>query len=615
MTQTDSSNHLSPPPFARVIWKMIALTFHTSPLAYLLFITTSLVFTALLIADLHLVRVLLDDLPLFAGGEIAYRTVLLTVLLLGGINIIDTLMNATANMLYEYLAKRTTGRMTEAMGEKAGRLGLIRFESAELYDTIEKAANGRQAGFEAMEEVIFSFIFHGGYFFFLGLYLIRIEPILVLGISISFLPVALSRYIRASAFYRTEHDIALLRREFRHYEECLTDRVYFKETRTLRAVPFFRRLYDRVLAEYNRRMWQTELRTGFIDLGLKILTLIGYVGLLLLLVHFVIRGRISPGLFGAVYFAMDNIFKWFEELFNRLGSAYEHAGFGGNYLAFMDAPDDRTGSGVAPPLAHISGENDRAGIVLKDVSFRYPGTRTDAIDDVTLTIEPGESVALVGENGAGKSTLVRLIAGLFDPDSGEIHRPEIGSSAELVGEPGQRGVSAVYQQYQRYRLSLRENVSIGDYSRNSGTSEEIRHALDRADLKSVRGSLPEGLDTLLSREFGGMDLSGGEWQRVAIARGLYRIHDLIILDEPTAAIDPLEEAKIYRQFIETAKDTTAIIVTHRLGSARLSDRIIVMKQGKIVEQGSHRQLVDANGEYARLYKNQSAWYSRDGMSS
>lgn len=604
MKPTDAARRR--PSFGRVIGAMLRLAYQTHPRLFFVYLLSSLLFTALLIVNLHLVRGLLDQLPLLANGQIALGTVIVTILVLGGVNVLDTLMNGAANLAYEYLASLTEAQMTATMGKKAGRLPLIQFEAATLYDGIEKAQHGRRRGFDAMETAIFALIFHGGYFLFLALYLITLEPLLVVGIFAAFLPVALSRLLRASAFYQTENRVAPLRREFAHYEACLTDRTYCKETRTTGAVPFFRRRYDETLAAYNREMWRTEMRSGAIDLGLRVLTLAGYVGLLLLLVHFVISGRISPGLFGAVYFAMDAIFKWFGELFDRLGFAFENAGYGANYLDFLATP--QRADGKATVVWH-------RGIVLQGVHFRYPGATTNAVEEITLTIRPGEAVAIVGENGAGKSSLVRLIAGLYQPDRGVVQVGGVDLS-EAVDATRWRGLSAVFQQFQRYRMTLLDNVRIADPPADATTGrtaeqERAITALTQAGFNTRPDATAAiDLDTMLAREFGGVDLSGGEWQRVAIARGLYRPHDTVILDEPTAAIDPLEEDRVYRMFLDAARGKTAIIVTHRLGLARLADRILVMDQGRIVQDGNHAELMATAGPYARMFRAQAAWYER-----
>ena len=589
-------------PFVRVIAAMIRIAASTSPAAYALFLATSALFTALLIVDLHLIRVLLDSLPLYADGSVSYRAVILTILLLGGVNVIDSLSNAAMNYLYEHLSLRTIARMTERMSEKASRLDLIRFESATLFDGIEKAREGRERGFAAMEAVVFSIIFHGGYFLAIGVYLVRIEPMLVAGIVVAFLPVVVSRVVRASAFYRTENRVAPLRRELAHYESCLTDREFFKETRTSGATPFFRGLYDRTLAEYNREMWRTEIRSGVTDVALRTLTLGGYVGLLLLLVQYVIGGRVSPGLFGAVYFATDSVFKWFEEVFDRLGSSYENAGYAANYLSFLETPED---SESEQPPTHTPPH--AKGISVERVTFRYPGSERPAIDAVSLVIPPGQTVAIVGENGAGKSTLVRVIAALYEPESGSVRVSGVDPH-ELTPEARFSRLTAVFQDYQRYGMTLSDNVTISGRDDAPTKLCEAREALRRAGFAPEERCREIELETMLSKEFGGTDLSGGEWQRVAIARGLYRLHDTIILDEPTSSIDPAEEDRVYRTFMDSARGKTGIVVTHRLGLARLADRVVVMDRGRIVEDGPHEQLIRGNGRYAAMFRSQAAWY-------
>ena len=224
-----------------------------------------------------------------------------------------------------------------------------------------------------------------------------------------------------------------------------------------------------------------------------------------------------------------------------------------------------------------------------------------------MNIKKGETVAVVGENGSGKTTLVRLLTGLYLPSEGDILYGKANTKTASVHSLF-KNISAVFQKYQRYQMTLRENIAISDMA---GIASDA--ALDgicvQAGVEKTTNSFYNGYDTMLSREFDGVDLSGGQWQRVAIARSFFRSHQLIVLDEPTAAIDPIEETKIYNRFAEISKDKTAIIVTHRLGSVKLADRILVMKQGKLVEHGTHTELMEAGGEYARLYKSQEQWYS------
>ena len=235
---------------------------------------------------------------------------------------------------------------------------------------------------------------------------------------------------------------------------------------------------------------------------------------------------------------------------------------------------------------------------------------------MSLTLRKGETLAVVGENGSGKSTLIRLIAGLYLPGEGTVRKNGV-DTRQLTMDALTCRASAVFQKYQRYQMTLAENIVISDPGAESGKAR-LDSVCAMAGTES--GAFPQGYDTMLSREFDGIDLSGGQWQRVAIARGFFRGHDLIILDEPTAAIDliildestaaidPYEETLIYNRFAEIARDKSAVIVTHRLGSVKLADRILVMKDGEAVQIGTHDELIAREGEYKRLYEAQEQWY-------
>lgn len=232
-------------------------------------------------------------------------------------------------------------------------------------------------------------------------------------------------------------------------------------------------------------------------------------------------------------------------------------------------------------------------IEMDSLSFRYPRAAKQTLKDISAQINEGETVALVGKNGSGKTTLAHLLLGLYTPDSGTLR----------CSENNTRTKSAVFQNFVKFRLPIRDNVGFADVNRINDDTH-LQKTLHR-----VGSPFADEPNTRLGQEFGGLDISGGEWLRIAVARGLFRDSQLIVLDEPTAAIDPIEEVEMIRQLLTKKDDSrTTLVISHRLGVTRLCDRVLVLDDGHLVENGTHADLLDKNGLYAQMWNTQAAWY-------
>ena len=246
------------------------------------------------------------------------------------------------------------------------------------------------------------------------------------------------------------------------------------------------------------------------------------------------------------------------------------------------------------------------GIAFRNVSFSYPNTPRKILDDISFNIHPGETVAIVGKNGAGKTTLVKLITRMYDPNNGDIYLDNVPVHHYNL-EDLRFQMSIVDQDFLKYQLSVQENIGLGNVDRLSDL-EHIKAAAEKAGADFI-DQLPNGYQTVLSRQFeGGTELSGGQWQKIAIARALTRDAQLLILDEPTAALDVRSEHDIYARFQELTKEKTTLLISHRMSTVRMADRILVLDNGKLIEEGTHEELMMDNGVYALLYTLQAEHY-------
>lgn len=244
-------------------------------------------------------------------------------------------------------------------------------------------------------------------------------------------------------------------------------------------------------------------------------------------------------------------------------------------------------------------------ISLRDVHFSYNGSDREALRGVNLEIKKGEHIVIVGVNGSGKTTLSKLLSGAYLASSGKVAF-DGGDVRDFRRESLYRDISLVPQDFVHYNFSLRENICISDIGRKD-EEERLQRIIDQTELSEVVQGIG-GVDAQLGREFDGQELSGGEWQKIAIARGVFKNSSLIILDEPTSALDPLVEYDILTGFLKLIQDKTSVIISHRVGICREADKIVVMKDGRVAECGTHQALKDAGGEYSRIWQEQAKWY-------
>lgn len=581
----------------KVIKKIFPMVIAGAPKNFILLAVLGIVSSGLFTLGTFSTEKFFNSVDSLVNGNTTIEMVILAAIFLGSVLVLTHLLNGLSNMMASNFFFITAGYITNFVNKKASKIEPINFEYSETLDDINKAHIGVRGSIFFIGIVNMISTFYIPYFIFMGIYLYRLNPALIFSILLIFIPVALNQFIRLKIFTDLENESANIRREFEYYEKCIIDREYYKETRLLGAFSYFKNLYFSSLSLLNKKIWKAEKKANLIELFMKVVTLICYMGILYLLFTSLMSGKISIGAFGAVLASIGTMFSIMEEfIYRQVGDITKMFGAVRNLVRFLDL-EERKGKDV-----NIEG---LPSISFKEVSFTYPGSTKASLNNVNLTISPKETIAIVGENGAGKSTLAKLLLGLYIPTEGTV---EFGGfdTKDISSESIYRKVSAVFQKYQKYKMTLAENVTISDIE--NFNNDKLDETLKKADVQVIEERFPKGKDTMLAREFNGVDLSGGQWQRIAIARGLYAFKDIIVLDEPTAAIDPLEESRIFNKFKELANGRTAIIVTHRMGTVKIADRIIVMEDGCIKECGSHDELMNYDSSYKKMYLSQEKWY-------
>lgn len=567
------------------------------PVLFLLAVVSEAVTGVLLGSSVWFKQQLFDKAEAVVNGaafsQIAIAAVVLCVYL-----VLQLLISGINSVIDSNFKTKLEQEAGEELNRKAARIDPVCYEDNRFLDHIEKAGRGTEFAVDVFITSLSMMLTIISYFGFMGSYLNSIEPMLMVVMVCTFIPYIFGAVVRYRVNKSRENLAAPYRRRGEYYGQCITVREYVKETRMLGAYGYFFQKMKENLEMVKTLNWKAVKKTNLIDIGLRFLTLFGYVAIIVLLFYYLMSGRVGVGVFAAVVSSLDGMAEKLESLFRwQIGSITRNLGMAENYLAFLNLPE-RQGDRPFPEGKTVEFQN---------VSFIYPNATGNSLTDINLSIRENETVAIVGSNGAGKSTFARLLLGIFRPDEGSVLIDGV-DTRELLPEESVGKTSAVFQKFQKYKMTTLDNVILSN-TRQEPDIKQAKDALEKANLEMDSRSFPEGMNTLLAKEFGGTDISGGQWQRLAIARGFYRKHNLIVLDEPTSAIDPLEETRVYEKFTEMSKDKTAVIITHRLGSAKIADRIVVLDAGRIVETGTHEELMERKGLYYEMYQAQAKWYA------
>lgn len=473
---------------------------------------------------------------------------------------------------------------------KSRRISNERLETSDAYAFIRQADGARQNLFR-FGEIYVESVMIVVQAAMVTAYVSSFELWFLVFLPLAVIPVFLEMLYEAKLWNAAYDDITQCKREETEYERALTDEIACKETRLTGADRLLSQKYRESHAARDRLECSRSHKMFALRLALSIFECAGTVGGFVVSILLLYFGRIELSVFSASIAAYSSLSSVLRGLASTAGNEAQYKKMIAPYFRYWNMPER---------LGKKAGITFERQILLKGVSFKYPGQSAFALKDINLTINKGEIIAIVGENGAGKSTLASIILGLYAPTSGAIYYDDVDISE--VAEDKIHGLqSVVSQNFVKYKLTVGESIAIADFNRR-----DDEHIAD--NIAEIFGDGTVDSNTMLGKEFGGTELSGGQWQRLAIARGFYKDAQIVVLDEPTSAIDPLKEKQIYEEFKRGLNGRTGIIVTHRMGAVNLADKIAVLKQGNIVEFGSKQELIAKSGEFFRFWNSQKAVY-------
>ncbi len=599
---------LQRPPAPRTLLRFLLWMIRTDPRRAIASLALQFAAGLLPAATVWIVREIFDRGLDVYEGRLAVDAMLPWLALWGALTLAEHgIWTWSRTILLERLKQAMEDRLLEQLQAKSRSLRLEVFERADFHDLLRRAQEAATPGFflNLLYEsytILTGTVTAVSVAVVVGLW----DPLLLVAIVLVSLPSPMARmvYDRERFYlYREQTEPQRLRG---YLERTLTGREAAKEVRIFGLGPVLIRWWEYLYWRVADRIYRQSLRHSSISGTLSAFSLLGLAAGVGWAAWAVLDGGLSAGQFAAMIVALRQVRHGVDEVVGRMGFLAHYLLNIADLFIYLDlGPEEPRGGKSIGSLAGNS-------IDARGLSFRYPQAERSALEDVAFTIRPGERVALVGANGSGKTTLVKILLGLFRPTAGELRYGDL--QAEDVDRDQLRDQSAaVFQDFTRFAFTLGENIGFGRNER-MGERSEIEQAARQGGADTVASGLPEEYDTLLTREFeGGTELSGGEWQRVAISRGFMRRADFVVLDEPTASLDPQAEADVFRRFLSMAGGRTTIVVSHRLGSARLCDRILVLKEGRLVENGTHDELVSRDGEYARMWSLQAGWYEREPL--
>ncbi|WP_410771420.1 ABC transporter ATP-binding protein [Fontibacillus sp. BL9] len=583
--------------------KVLGLLFSLAPGYLFLNILIKILQVLIPLYQVYLTTQLIDRIGLVFLGKIQWEHAFIIILIQTMLTYLDYFLTNINRLFLIIMSQRMSYYFDYNIIVKSSSVPFLLFEKEDYYKQKELTHGHSDRAIRFVNnllDIIKNFMTILGY---TGI-LISIHWTLVSGIIITVIPFLILNMRISKWKYELTYGQTNSVRRSSFLMSLLTDRNSAKEIRLYELFPFLSAKWSKLYWERARQLIQLNKKVTYATMGIDgFRTVLGFMvsGLLLWLG---VIGKMTIGQYVALPQAILKTQSNIESIATKFSGIYEDAMYIKHYFEFLDLPEEKTEAQIQNFEVPL-----QQGILVKDLSFSYPGNPV-ALNAISFSIKPGETVAIVGENGSGKTTLIKCLLGLYNSYEGEIHYNGIELKQIRVSSL-RRHVSAVFQDFVQYPLSVKENIALGDTDKIND-NDLIMRAAEKSGADQFIRYLKNGYDTDLGPYFtGGQDISYGQWQKIAISRAFMRDAEVLILDEPTASLDPKAEEAIFERLMDISKGKTSIFISHRLGSCRKADRILVMQRGQLTESGSHEELMKLNGEYAQMFYKQAKWYGNE----
>lgn len=587
--------------------QLIYLVWQATPRLLLLSVGITLIRSLLPAAQLIINKQILDSIIASIGEKNVDWMFLITLVgIRFGLDTLYEVLNQVNVSVGQIINDRFTLHANYVLLSQAIKLDLGHYESPEFHDALDRAANSGSTYPVRALNIVTTIFGQACTLASLIVLLVRFNPAIVLLLLLTNIPAFwLGVQFSGRRFWMLRRQTQSARL-VEYLQRVLTHNEFVKEIRLFNLGEYLLGQWQQIRREFNRQSANLVVKYASARGGAGVLSNMGFYGAYIWAIAQTVRGIITVGDFTMYAGAFQQCQNLIPSLLERIAALYEANLYVGQYFEFLSFQAQIVNSPSTKPFPKPISQ----GLILRDVSFTYPGASTPTLQNLNFKVEPGETIAIVGINGAGKTTLVKLLTRLYDVSEGEITIDGI-NLRELDLAELRRNIGVIFQDFSRYNLSVRDNIGFGDLRERENMPRIEKAALD-SGANSVVLKLEKQYEAILGKMFSdGVELSGGQWQKIGIARAFMSSAQILILDEPTAALDALAEYELFQKFRDLTKDKTTFFISHRFSTVMLADRIVVLDKSRIVEVGSHLELVGNDGLYAQMFRASMASFNKD----